>query len=63
MREQLINFQKQNKKIKIGLRNGYSYTGRIISITDDILTFRDKFGLVIGILISDVISFGEVRND
>lgn len=43
-----------DKKIKITLDNGYSYSGEIVQLNDDNLIFRDKFGGQILIIYSSI---------
>lgn len=45
----------EGKNIKIVLENDYQYNGEIISLSEDSLKFRDKFGVVI------LISFDNIK--
>lgn len=59
-REKLIQ-QANLKRVKIILRNGYNYTGRIINISLTSLDFKDKFENKIVIDISEIVGIEEVR--
>ena len=43
-----------DKNVFILLKGGYKYNGKIISINDDILEFKDKFGNDVYISIDNI---------
>jgi len=64
-KKHLKKILEEKSKVKINLKNGFFYTGHIISVDDSSLLFKDKFGEEIPIDI-DSISYvipvrGEVR--
>ena len=59
-RETLI--QEANlKKVKVILRNGYNYTGRIINIGFTSIDFKDQFGNNVILDISEIVGIEEVK--
>ena len=58
-REKLIQIANL-KKVKIVLRNGYNYTGRIINISESSLDFKDRNGNNIILEISEIVGIEEV---
>lgn len=47
------------KRVKLFLKNGRFYTGRIIRLKDDSLEFQDKFGLMVSIEFSEICAVQE----
>ena len=51
-----------NRRIKIRLKTGYFYNGKIITASNDALRFRDKFGTEL-LIAYDNIALIEVTNE
>ena len=60
-REQILNMALL-PKVKVILRNGYSYTGIIQTVGDAVSIFIDKFGSTVLIENSEIVGIEEVKN-
>ena len=49
-----------NKKVKVGLINGYYYEGLVLSAGEDYIKLRDKFDKLVFVNLKNVISIVEV---
>jgi len=52
-----------NKKWRIGLANGFIFTGEVIEIDGDSIVLFDKFEERVTIRISDISTYAEVRGN
>ena len=56
----LLKYQLGETKIKICLKNGQYFAGRILKITDNEIFFLDKFGQTVLIDVNSISSVVEV---